>query len=55
MKREILVVRWKKGCDQEELYLWCSDDNILGNYYPKEGVCVKKGLRGSRMAGDFLE
>lgn len=38
----------KKGCDQEELYLWCSDDNIWGNYYPKEGVCVKKGLRGSR-------
>ena len=44
----------KKGCDQEELYLWCSDDNILGNYYPKEGVCVKNGLRGSRMAGDFF-
>lgn len=44
----------KKGCDQEELYLWCSDDNIFGDYYPKEGVRVKKCLRGSRMAGDFF-
>ena len=43
----------KKGTDQEELYLWCSDC-IFGDYYPQEGVCVKENIRGSRMAGDFF-
>ena len=44
----------KKAVIRKNYIYGGSDDNIWGNYYPKEGVCVKKGLRGSRMAGDFF-
>ena len=44
----------KKGTDQQDLYLWKSED-IFGKYQPLDGILIKSNRRGSRMAGNFFE
>ncbi len=43
----------KKGSENSELYMWESTEPF-GGYNPADGIPVKSGSKGSRMAGAFV-